>query len=163
MISMSVIGPTNWGDLIPAGAIEQAIINATKMSSEGVRTDFDVTVQTWKHNVDFYMRAIDKFTIVVGTGDEIYGYVNNGTSAHDIFPRGKRLRFQTGYRAKTRPNGRIASYGGGKSGPFVFARKVRHPGTSGRFFNKIIARKWKRQYPIQMRRAIRAASKKHGK
>lgn len=160
MISMSVVGPKNWGDIIPVKAIEEAIANATKASALGVQTDFDVTVQTWKHNVEFTIRALDKFTVHVGTDDRIYGYVTGGTSAHDIFPHGARLRFAVGgFKPKTLPNGRIASYAGRKGSRVVFARRVRHPGFSGRHFDKIIARKWRRQYPITLRRAINAAIK----
>lgn len=160
VIEMSVIGPKNWGDIIPVKAIQDAIINATKASALGVQADFYVTTKTWRHNVEFTIRALDKYSVHVGTGDTIYGYVTGGTSAHDILPHGKRLRFAVGgFRPKTLPNGRIASYTGARGGKVVFARRVRHPGFSGRHFDKIIARKWKRQYPITMRRAINAAIK----
>lgn len=157
---MVPIGPRIWGKAIPVQAVKRAVVNALEMGAEGVKADFDVVTATWSDSTKPKIATVKpgEYERLVTAEGEVFGYVNFGTSAHDITPRSRRfLRFRSGYRPKTRPNGRIASYQGGRSGAVVFARRVRHPGTSGRHFDKIIKRKWDKQFPIQLRRAVNAA------
>jgi hypothetical protein len=90
----------------------------------------------------------------ISTDDEIYGYVEEGTRAHDITPkRAKRLRFATGGSPKTAPNV-IGSTGGRRGSAVVFARRVRHPGSKARNFSKTIADKHQKQLEVRLGRAI---------
>lgn len=134
----------------------RAIQNTLDGAAAGALVDFKTTVATWTHKPGFTIDNSQPDRRIVGTDDQIYAYVNDGTKAHTIRARGKgRLRFQAGYRAKTSP-GVIGSRGGGASGPVVYARVVRHPGTRARQLTKAIAEKWQRQLPILMSRAIAA-------
>ena len=79
---------------------KKAILRAAEAYSKELLKDFEATTATWEHNVEFE-RIVDYEPrgpeVFVGTDDEIYGYVNNGTRPHPIFPvRAKVLRFQWG-------------------------------------------------------------------
>jgi hypothetical protein len=136
--------------------VKRAVTNALDGAAEGAKVDFETTTATWQHKVDF---AIDKHAEdkrVVGTDDEIYGYVNEGTRPHLIVAHGKALAFPGGgFRPKTRVKV-IGSNAGSKGGATVFRPKVQHPGTDARKFDEAIAEKWSRQLPIVMQRAIDA-------
>lgn len=141
------------GLLADPGKLSRVIENALSAAALGVKADFGVTTQTWKHK--------PRFTVVrktgervISTDDKIYQYVDMGTRAHVIRARGRKpLAFKTGFRAKSTP-GKIGSTGGGASGPSVFARVVRHPGTKARRFSETIAKKWDRELPEITQRAI---------
>lgn len=128
--------------------------------------DFRGTVASWDTEVDFAGRKYiltDELRVIVyptGEGAQIWTYVNEGTRPHLIAAKGRKpLRFQTGYRAKTRP-GSAASGAGGASGSWRSARQVHHPGTTGRHFEKPIAQKnqaaFRRLAENALRRAVRA-------
>jgi hypothetical protein len=87
---------------------------------------------------------------MVGTENDIWNMLDKGTRAHKIIARrAKRLRFGSGFSAKTRP-GFVGSQSGGTSGGPVFAQSVMHPGTTARGWSKLIAAKYK----VQMQRYI---------
>ena len=134
-------------------AKERATADAMKGEAERVKremlTDFRITTASWAHQVDFQglvdSYADGSFTVLVGTDDPIYGYVNSGTRPHTIVPvRAKALRFQWGgkgsYMAKTTP-GVIGAHSGGSSGPIVYRQGVHHPGTKARGFVNLIRNK----------------------
>ena len=130
----------------------RAIKNGLDAAAKGATVDFKVTTQTWEHKPGFSTDASQDDRRIVGTDDEIYGYVNDGTRPHVITAHGKALAFQGGYRAKTRPH--VIGSGGGASGPTVYRQRVMHPGTQPRSFDKAIAEKWQEQLSIIMQRAI---------
>lgn len=138
------------------------LINKARKIGNDMKRDFEATTATWKHKPVFEMNVSTKGqgpAVLVGTDDEIYGYVNDGTKPHDIYPvNAKMLRFQSGYAAKTSP-GVIGSGGGGASGSMVFSRHVRHPGTKARKFDEIIAKKWQPKFKREMEDAMKAAAK----
>lgn len=136
----------------------KAIENALEGTAKAIRVDQLVTVQTWTHKPQFTIERSGEYERIIATSDEIYGYVDLGTRPHTIRARNAaQLRFQSGYKAKTSPNV-IASRPGGKFGPTVYAREVKHPGTKARGFSKAIARKWNREWPRNLQRAIAAAN-----
>ncbi len=117
-----------------------AVKLAYRASAELALKEFKATTRTWKHQPDFTATGgSDGISQIVGTDDRIYGYVDEGTRPHLIRPRGRFLRFASGYRAKTSPN-TIGSRSGGAFGSTVYARAVRHPGTKPRNFTRIIGR-----------------------
>jgi len=122
-----------------------------------LQKEFEKTTATWDHQVTFNQRtnlASGAVTAEVWTDDEIYGYVNDGTRPHEIRPRNaKVLVFQSGYSAKTSP-GKVASRGGGASGPLVFSKGVNHPGTKARNFDDAIQKKRKLPFWFGMTKAI---------
>ena len=91
---------------------------------------------------------------MIATTDTIYGYVNDGTRPHIIVPRRARvLAFGTGGSPKTAPRV-IGSQPGSRGGKMVFTRRVNHPGTEARAFDETIAKKWQREAPQVLQRAI---------
>jgi hypothetical protein len=65
-------------------------------------------VQAWRHRPNFRVRSTVRpsmVTIKGGTDDPVFNYVDRGTRAHIITPRGEGypLRFREGYTAKTIP------------------------------------------------------------
>lgn len=146
--------------IVNAAALAAGIKDATEKAKEGVKADFQKTTATWQHQPVWYVtrRGTDWF---IGTKDEIYGYVDQGTAPHLIkskYPPKGRLRFRVGgFRAKSRP-GYIASYAGAKaSGKQVFPKVVHHPGTKAREFSKKIRVKWEKEFAKMMRAAIKKA------
>lgn len=164
--------------LLPKAFDEQVLVDvmrrATGFVTKGMMEDFEATTEDWKHEVTF--EPIESFRwdsraqvyAAVFTTDEIYNYVNNGTPEHDI-PKTKPgpLRFRWGgrgsYKAKTRP-GFIGSMPGGPTGPWVTMRKVHHPGTEAREFDKMIKRKWVHRFERLMADAMAEIAKasRHG-
>lgn len=136
----------------------KAIENAMEGTAKAIKVDLLVTAQTWTHKPTFTIERPGDYERVISTGSKIYGYVSEGTRPHIIRPRNaQRLAFQTGYKAKTSPNV-IASRPGGKFGPTVYSREVKHPGTQARNFTKAIGKKWGREFPRTLQRAIAAAN-----
>ena len=122
--------------------------------------EFGKTVATWKNKPDFKVdRATSsKLVAAVSTMDEIYGYVVRGTRAHIITPkRAPALRFQTGFTSKTMPR-KITSRRGGRSGPMVSAKMVRHPGTQARDFDIVIAEMLQPELVKEVRNDIKKAT-----
>ena len=139
---------------------ERDTANALKGEAALLKTDmladYKRTTSSWSHRVTFEAmsdtQADGSFSVMVGTDDRIYGYVDLGTRPHIILPKRARvLAFQGGYRAKTSP-GVLGSSGGGKFGATIFARAVRHPGTKARGFTRMIFDKHKQ---LSLRRIAR--------
>ena len=142
-------------------AFAQAITAAANEAAREIQKDFEATTKTWSHKPEF-VKEVDVKTspvqVLVGTDDEIYRYVDEGTGkygpkgkSYPIFAgiytgksKKKALWFQWGgkgsYRAKTSP-GVIGSKAGGPTGPFVAFPYVQHPGTKPRHFDKTIQKK----------------------
>jgi hypothetical protein len=127
--------------------LERAVDDTTAIA----KANFEATVKSWKRKVRFKRtRAARRGSAIEGsvtTGDEIYGYVSGGTGRHPIpkrpTPRGRPLRFRTGYRAKTRRRV-LGSHKGGAYGGWRSKRQVMHPGTEAREFEKEIAARRRR-------------------
>lgn len=134
--------------------LARAFTNGLNATAKGVQTDFNVTTQTWRHKPTFTIDSPTPYVRTISTDDEIYGYVNDGTRAHDIRPKGRGvLRFRTPFRPKTLPN-TIASTSGSTGSARAVARVVHHPGSKARAFDRVIAKKWDAQMQTIMQRAI---------
>lgn len=107
---------------------------------------FRKTVEGWEHKARFYKRKhVTTYQIGIiahsakDKEGEIYALVNNGARPHIIRPRRRGfLRFQTGYRAASRPR----FIGGGRKtrfGAFISTPVVHHPGFEAREFDQAIA------------------------
>lgn len=148
--------------ITPKGFAEQmrrlpgAVKKGMRQAAEAVKTDFESSTATWEHNVAFTIQE-DGDNLIVGTDDEIYGYVDKGTKPHVIVPkRGRMLRFTAGGRPKTQP-GRITSGAGSKGGVVVIRPRVDHPGTAPRNFSAEIYKRWRRGVQPFIRNAIEEA------
>lgn len=115
---------------------------AKEIEREALR-EFRRTTSTWKSKPVFESLVeigAKELTLMVGTDDPIYGYVDRGTRAHAIRPRGNYpLRFRAGYTAKTKP-GFLRSFAGGthKASAWVSKWEVWHPGNKARGFTSAI-------------------------
>jgi Rieske Fe-S protein len=156
-ISLEPIKPKK--NLLDPARYEAELAKATRDSVEGVKADFKKTTATWQHQPVWYItrRGTDWY---IGTKDEIYGYVDEGTKPHDIPAKpGKFLRFyRTGFKPKSRV-GYIASYAGAKATKdLTFTKIVHHPGTKARQFSVKIREKWAKKFAQACRQAIKNAS-----
>ena len=146
-------------------AFKAAMAKAAKRAGKDIKKDFEATTKTWKHKVKFtVVSSVDpNVEVLVGTDDEIYGYVNYGTKPHLIFPKkpGGVLAFPSSYTAKTKPRV-IGSTAGGPSGPIMIRPYVEHPGTEAREFDKVIQQKWTPRFKRLMEQAMSRAAKASG-
>jgi len=141
-------------DPIPHAKLAKAHLNAFRATAKAIQADFGVTTQTWKNRPDFVIEDNGPFERSIYTTDKVYGYVNYGTKPHKIRAKNaKTLAFPSQFSPKTVPQ-KIMSRQGKSGGPTVFTPEVNHPGTKPRLFTKTIVRKWRKQWPIQMQRAI---------
>jgi hypothetical protein len=125
-------------------------------------------VANWEHKPDFKaMKRITRDAIKVyiyptGEHKDIWQYVSRGTKPHIIRPKKKGgvLAFPLVYVPKTKPRG--PSYGGpGKSsGPTIFAKEVKHPGTKPRHFEEAWARWAKTWFRREMENAMRRGARR---
>ena len=163
-------------------AFTQAITAAANEAAKQIQKDFEATTKTWDHKPQF-VKEVDVKTspvqVLVGTDDEIYRYVDEGTGLYGPKKRKypifagiytgksnkKALSFRWGgkgsYRAKTRP-GVIGSTSGGPSGPMVAFPYVEHPGIKPRNFDKTIQKKWEPRFKRLIEQAMSIGSKNSG-
>lgn len=136
--------------------LARALGNALNGVAKDIQLDFRVTTQTWEHKPSFPISSPSAYRRIVSTDDQIYAFVNDGTRAHIIRPKGGGvLVFRGPFRAKTVPN-QIASTAGSVGTAETFTRGVNHPGTKARNFDKAIHDKWERLFGPIMQRAIDA-------
>lgn len=143
-----------------------ALNKAADDSANDILLDFELTTATWNHQPKFeklVQVGPDEIAVLVGTDDEIYGYVDKGTKPHIIAPKkpGGVLAFPSGYTAKTRPNV-ASSSNGGSGGDTVFAAYVLHPGTEARNFDKVIQKDWEKKFKRRMEQAMSEAASASG-
>lgn len=118
--------------------------DAIAEANKEILADYKRATRTWEHQpnminvVDITSRGGEG---MVGTDDEIFGYVDAGTRAHWIVPRrAKALRFWTGGSPKTTPNA-LQSGAGRMGSNLVFSMRVWHPGIKPRRFTENIQKR----------------------
>jgi hypothetical protein len=138
--------------------IENALVRKT---GPELMRQFKKTVVGWDTQINFYQRKAnrqDYVSVTVFTRFKQYAIVNAGSPPHTITSRrGGMLRFQTGYRAATSPRV-ISSRAKQRSGSFVAARSVQHPGFEARDFDVTIAEEIAPQFIDDVQEAIRIGS-----
>lgn len=154
---------------IDKDGVRLELLNALRKEGTATKREMEKTVTTWTNPPNFETSNIsleggNARVEVSPSGDaeavQHWIWVDEGTRAHIIRPRGPwRLRFQSGYRAKTKIR-QIASYVGGATGPVVYAKQVKHPGTRARKFRSEIARKRKHDFERAMRDAAERGANK---
>lgn len=133
-------------ELFDVTALTRVIENQLDMSAEAAKIDFDVTASTWNDKPEFaILKDIGIRTIV--TYHKVYFFLNYGT----------RVRYVTMTR-NFRPKSRAGYIGANKgSGSVLYLSKRRpRPGIKAREWDKAIAKKWDKEFPTQMQRAIDA-------
>jgi hypothetical protein len=104
--------------------------------AQSIRKDFEETVKTFRDKPDFYIFVRDEDRVVVGTLDEVYGYLNDGT----------RIRYaimSADFKAKTK-SGRLKA-APGQGGLMRIDTKHPRPGIKARKFDARIAKKWEKK------------------
>lgn len=151
-------------DALGVKLYERAVKNALNAIATAAKADFRVTTRTWKTKPEFTIDASKPDRRIVGTDDQIYKYVNDGTRPHLIRPHGRVLTWLgTNYRAKTTPNV-IGSKGSANNNTIVYTKLVQHPGNTARNFTVVIRDKWAKEMKTRMQAALVAAGvKKAGK
>lgn len=155
MIRINPVVPNKLHGFDPKLA-QQAIETALDMAAEDIRIDFQVTAQTWNNQPKFEIEVIPDGRKIF-TDNPIYGYVNDGVSPHVITAKNtpRMVFFAEGFKPKTRP-GKIASYKGKTASKnLVMPVKVNHPGIQAREFSEVIKKKWLKEFPRIVARAIR--------
>lgn len=137
------------GTGLDAAKILRAVENGLDAAAKGAQTDFRVTTRTWNHKPDFNIER-SPGRRVVATDDDIYFYLDEGT----------RVRYAT-MTANFRPKSRVRFIGSniGRGGVLFISRKRPRPGIKAREFSDVIHKKWDRELPLTLQRAINAEVK----
>lgn len=138
--------------------LEQAMRSKT---APDLRKQFEKTVTGWKHPPDFSQKfkfQRDYLSVTVwasGANKKHYALVNYGSPPHTIRPKGRGglLHFQPRYSAGTRPKV-LSSRAPKRSGDFVTARAVNHPGFEPRLFDEAVAEEIAPRFVKDMQDAI---------
>jgi len=145
-------------DMFNASDIAKRINNALDQSSRAVKVDYRTTTKTWKTDVKFKITTPKEFERLIATDSDIYNFVSGGTKPHIIEPkRAQFLRFTWGgkgsYKPATRPE-YIGSKKAKVTGKVNYRKRVKHPGTKARNFPEVIGKKWEKEWPRQLQRAL---------
>lgn len=162
MITMKPIRPKDFKEK----AFTETLAAEARDIGQQIKADYQKTTATWKRKPAFDLTVTVQpragIKILVTTKDKVYEYVTKGTRPHIIRAKNAvALRFQSGYRAKTR-KGLIGSTSGGASGDVAYAKVVQHPGTEGREFDQAIAKVWKRVLRKRFQDAMKRAAQASG-
>lgn len=144
---------------------------AAKQRSQSLpafRNLFKQTVYGWSNKPDFgwsQVKSPDTIELRVyptGMFSDIWNLVNEGAAPHTIYPKasGGILSFRPGYRAATTP-GSLQSRRAYRSGPYVGAKRVNHPGFEGRKFTEQIAQEFAQTYAADMQEAVTEVARSH--
>lgn len=152
-------------------AFRVELLAGLRISGKELAAEFEKTTATWEHEKPAFTPKIGlstgKATLDLNlTGNALgikkWFWLEDGTPAHPIRPRRKKvLAFRGGYRAKTQP-GLIGSRAGGPTGPQVFASGVSHPGAEPRGWAKIIQRRYSPRFASNMQKALERGAKRSG-
>lgn len=139
--------------------VRMKMLNALRAEGRDIERDYKATTATWNRKVEFETKIALGRTdpspqVTVFTDDEIYSYVNYGTSEHPIVAKNTpRLVFQEGYVNKTEPR-IIGSRAGGEFGAVVTPVAVHHPGFAARQFDYTIKEKHEQPFHDRIEQAI---------
>jgi hypothetical protein len=147
------------------------LLNGMRRCATGIRHDFEETTKTWEHKPKFESEVSltgPGPVVLVGTNDQTYQYVDEGTRPHPIFAgyytgksRARVLAFAGTFIAKTVPG--VLGSGAGSRGPTdTFTPYVQHRGTKARGFSKMIQKVWEKRFKQDMQDAMKEAAKASG-
>ena len=167
MIELKVLYP---GKLLDVSGVPREICAEMRRQGSIYKRYYERTVRTWKTKPGFTVKVSQQTGDYVleirydprTIGGQHYQWVDWGTEAHTITAkRVPMLKFQSGFTSKTRRHV-LGSRKGGRSGPWVSKKSVRHPGTEAREFTCEIANRRRNEFNKQIARAVRAGIKWHG-
>lgn len=140
-------------------ALLDALYDVVLETTEEIIQQYEDITAAWRHEVqfDFDFIADDDIGVEVRTDDEIFGWVNDGTSPYPIFPKQADgyLRYQKEWEPKTFP-GELGSFIGsrGKHGAWTVRRAVLHPGIAARDFDVMITDKFQPIFEQRIREVL---------
>ena len=165
---MLVLTKTIKPKALNANAMRSVLLTGMRKMAPQIKKEFESTTKTWKHKPRFEWVVNTKPSgpeILVGTDDEIYRYVNEGTRPHDIWAGAytgksdkKTLAFPSAFTPKTTP-GSLKSGPGSSGGDTVFTPMVHHPGTKARDFTGQIKKIWAPRFKREMEAVMRDVRK----
>lgn len=143
-------------------AFRLSFLSATHKAEREIKKDFQLTTKSWNHQPVFESAVSLQGgpQVLVGTDDQVYGWVDNGTAPH-VISGNPMLVYKTTFISKTLP-GVIGSRAGGKFGRYTKRKVVSHPGIEPRNFTKEIAKQWKPKFKKMMEDAMRDVVTKSG-
>lgn len=158
-ISFSPIVPA--GKIVDAAKMHSGLKGALAHWGNIARDDFKKTVSSWKTPVHFKNEQLlqgGNMAQEVSSDNRIYGYIDQGTQAHWVWPRkaGGVLRFNSKWSNATRP--RVISSRARRSfGAVAFSRGHRVGGIPARYFAATIADRRQQNLNNLCQNAVREA------
>ncbi len=145
-------------------AFRLEMLNALRAEGRAVKKEYEKTTKTWKKKPEFEMLiglTGKDASVLVGTDNEIYGYVDEGTEGHYVPKTGvATMKFRPGYKAKTKPK-QIKSYKGGAFGNKIVRRgRWWVKGIQPREFSPTIQKRRRKPFTRRMVKAMQAAGSK---
>ena len=154
----------DWGPVIVREVHEQLAQDKTVLRlAQGI-------VKDWDHEPRFTTQVVKRGGSLItmlramGKNAKIWYWVSLGTKGpYKIRPRrAKALAFRTGYKPRTTPKGRTATFGGPgvATGPWRRAQEVTHPGIKARDFETLIRSKYTTTFRHIIRKAVKDGAAK---
>ena len=137
-------------------AFQDAIRKELKTVGQDIQKDYNKTIRFWKHKPKFHIltqQTPPGPTVLVGTDDPQYGYVDLGT----------KVRYATmspDFKAKSTVNKLESTRG--KGGLLFVSKKHPRPGIKARNFSKNIQKAWSLKFKQRMERAMKAGAAASG-
>lgn len=162
-IGFEITVPKEWWDEDKVLAAMESTLK--KETGKKIKKDFSTTVRGWRAKNTAGQKVKPTFntkfsknrqmlSINIFTRDDIYRFINDGTAPRMIFPAAKAsLRFKPGYTASSSP-GKIKSGKSRRTGAFMNATYVRHPGIEAREFDETIAKKQLGPFMLDINRVL---------
>ncbi len=143
------------------------VLNALRAEGRDVKKEYEKTTKTWKKKPKFEVLIGltrgpgGSASVLVGTDDEIYRYVDEGTKGHYVPKSGAAtMAFRPGYKAKTKPR-KIGSSAGGAFGNKIVRRgRWWVKGIVAREFSPTIQKRRRKPFTRRMVKAMQAAGSK---
>lgn len=145
-------------------AFRLELLNALRAEGRDVKKEYAKTTATWRRKPEFEILiglTGKDASVLVGTDDEIYNYVDQGTRGHYVPKSGTAtMAFKPGYKAKTTPR-KIGSKSGGAFGERIvrtgrwFVR-----GIDAREFSPTIQKRRRKPFTRRMVKAMQRAGSK---
>lgn len=149
------IASKKWLDSIATVQRQKSIPRLRKLFNETVFGWSTKPKMGWSQS-----KGADEISIKIyptGAGADKWDLVNQGSPAHIIRPKRQFLSFRPGYRSATRP-GMLRSRRKYRSGNYVTAGIVKHPGFEPRKFTELIAQEFASEFGMEMQEAVTEAA-----
>lgn len=157
---MSLVSVPLLASEIDTDALLEALTEGLTEVGEEMKATYEGLVAPWSNPPKFeiLVEARGELSVVVGTNDQIFQWVNDGTAPHVITPRPEnktgRLHYQTTFTPMTQRGFLVTNASGGKSGPWAHPARVFHPGVEPRNFDQQVAEEFQPELEKVIRRVL---------